>query len=80
MTVADKDMPDLPPLNIVVTPLRLPDAVMATYQTMARELLAEIEGRSITSSSPLIATGKLAQLANGFLMTAATPIRSPCTR
>ena len=67
MTVADEDMPDLPPLNIVVTPLKLPDAVMATYQGMARELFATIEGRSIEAASPLIATGKLAQLANGFL-------------
>ena len=67
MMVADEDMPDLPPLNIVVTPLKLPDAVMVTYRGMARELLAEIEGRSIEAASPLIATGKLAQLANGFL-------------
>jgi hypothetical protein len=67
MTVADEDMPDLPPLNIVVTPLKLPDSVMATYRTMARELFATIEGRSIEAASPLIATGKLAQLANGFL-------------
>jgi hypothetical protein len=67
MTVADEDMPDLPPLNVVVTPLKLPDDVMATYKTMARELFAEIEGRAIEAASPLIATGKLAQLANGFL-------------
>jgi hypothetical protein len=67
MTVADEDMPDLPPLNVAVTPIRLPDAVMATYKTMARELFAEIEGRSIEAASQLIATGKLAQLANGFL-------------
>ena len=67
MTVADDDMPDLPPLNVVVTPLKLPDAVMATYRKMARELFATIEGRAIEAASPLIATGKLAQLANGFL-------------
>jgi hypothetical protein len=67
MTVADEDMPDLPPLNIIETSLRLPDAVMATYRTMARELFATIEGRSIEAASPLIATGKLAQIANGFL-------------
>jgi SNF2 family DNA or RNA helicase len=67
MMVADKDMPDLPPLNIVVTPLTLPDAVMATYKTMARELFATIGERAIEAASPLIATGKLAQLANGFL-------------
>jgi hypothetical protein len=67
MTVADRDMPDLPPLNIVETHIKLPDAVMATYRGMARELFAEIEGRAIEAASPLIATGKLAQLANGFL-------------
>jgi hypothetical protein len=67
MTVADADMPDLPPINIVVTPITLPDAVMATYKTMARKLFAEIDGRAIEAASPLIATGKLAQMANGFL-------------
>jgi hypothetical protein len=67
MTVANEDMPDLPPLNIVVTPLRLPDAVMATYRTMARELFATVKGRAIEAASSMIATGKLAQLANGFL-------------
>jgi hypothetical protein len=67
MTVADADMPDLPPLNIVETPLQLPDAVMASYRTMARELFTTAEGRTIEAASPLIATGKLAQMANGFL-------------
>jgi SNF2-related domain len=70
MTVADADMPDLPPLNIVVTPLKLPDAVMATYRTMAQELFATIGARSIEAASALIATGKLAQLANGFIYAA----------
>ena len=40
---------------------------MATYRTMQRELFAAIEGRSIEAASPLVATGKCAQLANGFL-------------
>ena len=67
MTVADDDMPDLPPLNVVVTSLELPDAVMATYRTMQKELFAAIEGRTIEACSSLVATGKCAQLANGFL-------------
>ncbi len=67
MTVADQDMPDLPPLNIVVTRVELPDAVMATYKTLQRELFAALEARTIEASSPLVATGKCAQLANGFL-------------
>jgi hypothetical protein len=67
MTVADDDMPDLPPLNVVVTPLRLPDAVMATYRGMARELFATFGERSIEAASPLIAIGKLSQISNGFI-------------
>jgi SNF2 family DNA or RNA helicase len=67
MTVAGEDMPDLPPLNIVETRIKLPDAVMEQYRTMAKELFATVEGRSIEAISPLVATGKLAQLANGFL-------------
>jgi hypothetical protein len=67
MTVADEDMPDLPRLNVVETPIKLPDVVMATYKAMARELFATVEGRAIEAASAMIATGKLAQLANGFL-------------
>ena len=40
---------------------------MATYQTMQRELFAAVEGRLIEAASTLIATGKCAQIANGFL-------------
>src|SRR5262249_19130619 len=54
MTVADADMPDLPPLNVVVTSVKLPDAVMVNYQTMQRELFAAIEERSIEAVSPLV--------------------------
>ena len=67
MTVADDDMPDLPPLNVVVTRVELPDAAMASYKTLQRELFAALEARTIEASSPLVATGKCAQLANGFL-------------
>ena len=67
MTVADADMPDLPPLNVVVATVNLPDDVMAAYKTMQRELFAAIDGRAVEAVSPLVATGKCAQLANGFL-------------
>jgi SNF2-related domain len=67
MTVADDDMPDLHPINVVVTRVELPAAVMATYKTLQWELFAALEARTIEASSPLVATGKCAQLANGFL-------------
>jgi len=52
---------------VVVTPVRLPDAAMAAYQTMQDELFAAIGERGIEAVSPLVATGKCAQIANGFL-------------
>jgi hypothetical protein len=67
MTVADEDMPDLPPLNVVETHIALPAEVMVSYRAMARDLFTTAEGRTIEAASPLIATGKLAQVANGFL-------------
>jgi SNF2 family DNA or RNA helicase len=67
MIVAAEDMPDLPPLNVVVSRIELPPAVMATYKTMQRQLFATIEGRAIEAASAMVATGKCAQLANGFL-------------
>ena len=67
MTVAGEDMPDLPPLNVVVTSVALPDAVMVAYASMQEELFAAVGERGIEAVSPLVATGKCAQIANGFL-------------
>jgi len=77
MTVADEDMPDLPPVNVVVMSVKLPDEAMAAYQTMQHQLFAvveehaaaagEVEEHTIEAVSPLVATGKCAQMANGFL-------------
>ena len=67
MRIADEDMPDLPLLNVVVSRIELPPAVMTTYRTMQRQLFAAVEGRAIEAASAMVATGKCAQLANGFL-------------
>jgi SNF2 family DNA or RNA helicase len=67
LTVADEDMPDLPPLNIVETRIELPDEVRKTYDAMWCELAAEIGERGIEAASSLVATGKCAQIANGFI-------------
>ena len=67
MIVGAEDMPDLPPLNIVETRVQLPDAVLAAYRTMAREMFAVIDERVVEAMSSRIAIGKLSQLANGFL-------------
>jgi hypothetical protein len=51
MTVADEDMPDLPPINIVETPLKLPAAVMATYRTSAAFTIGRGHGLTRISSA-----------------------------
>jgi SNF2 family DNA or RNA helicase len=67
MTIGAEDMPDLPPLNIIETRVTLPTAAMARYQEMARDLFTTVDERTIEAASKMIATGKLAQCANGFL-------------
>ena len=80
MTVADEDMPDLPPLNVVVTRLTLPEPAMVTTARWRESCSPRSKERTIEAASPLIATGKLAQLANGFLYDDEAPrIRSAST-
>src|SRR5262249_24706654 len=52
---------------VVETDIGVSAEVMTSYREMARELFTTAEGRTIEAASPLIATGKLAQMANGFL-------------
>ena len=80
MTVADEDMPDLPPLNVVVTPLAaagrrhgdLPDdaagAVRHDRRALDRGRLAAGRDRQAARSSPTASS-----------TTKATTIRSPST-
>jgi hypothetical protein len=67
LIIGDRDMPDLPALNLVESHVALPADVMVNYREMARELFTDVDGRLIEAVSPLVATGKLAQMANGFL-------------
>src|SRR6516164_790894 len=66
------------PVDVVVASVELPDEAMAAYKTMQRQLFAaveehaaatgeEVEEHTIEAVSPMVATGKCAQLANGFL-------------
>jgi hypothetical protein len=64
--VADGEMPQVEPL-MVLDRVALPPAAWREYERMQRTLMAEIEGEPVIASSAAIATGKLAQLANGFV-------------
>ena len=67
MTVADEDMPDLPPLNVVVTRDPAAGRRHGDLPDDAAGAVRRDRGRSIEAVSPMVATGKCAQLANGFL-------------
>ena len=67
ITLGEGDMPDLPPLSILVDEVTLPDAARAAYRDMERKLLARLDSRDIVAMSAAVATGKLAQMANGFV-------------
>jgi hypothetical protein len=67
ITLAEGDMPDLPELSILVDEVKLPAEARAIYDAMQKKLFAEVESENILAKSVAIATGKLAQMANGFV-------------
>jgi hypothetical protein len=67
IALGEGDMPDLPPISVLVDEVRLPDDAHDMYRDMERKLLAKVEHDTVLAASQAIATGKLAQIANGFL-------------
>jgi SNF2 family DNA or RNA helicase len=66
ITLAENDMPELPELSILVDEVVLPPAARQAYREMERKLFTEVEGQPILAVSAAVASGKLAQAANGF--------------
>jgi hypothetical protein len=64
----DGDMPELPPHHEVFDEVVLPPAVRRQYDTMQEKLFAELgSDDAVLAASAAIASGKLAQIAQGFL-------------
>jgi SNF2-related domain len=66
VTVKDDELVQPKP-TIVLDRVTLPTAARTQYDSMQRLLFAKIAEGSVTAASAGVATGKLAQLANGFL-------------
>ncbi len=66
VTVKDDELVQPEP-TIVLDRVTLPTAARTQYDSMQRLLFAKIAEGSVTAASAGVATGKLAQLANGFL-------------
>ena len=66
ITVPEGEMPVVTP-TIVFDKVELPPGVRAQYDDMRRKLMARVEGEPLLAASAAVATGKLAQMANGFV-------------
>ena len=58
---------DVPPLTVILDKVELPAKARHEYDTMERRLFAQYSPNVITAASAGVATGKLAQAANGFM-------------
>ena len=67
VTLADDELPQLPGLSIIFDRVELPESARKIYDTMEKRLVADIEAGRIVAANAAVATGKLAQIANGFM-------------
>lgn len=66
-TVDEKDLPELDPIQPVYHWVTLPPKVRAYYKDMERHLLAKSENWSVLAQTAAVSSGKLAQIAQGFM-------------
>lgn len=68
-TVADEDMPELPPVQPVYHWVDLPPKVLQYYKDMERKLLVrdDAAGINVLAQTAAVSSGKLAQIAQGFM-------------
>lgn len=67
VTLRDDELPQLPLLTIVIDRIELPGVARKQYNDMEEKLVLGHGPDTVIASSAAVATGKLAQLANGFV-------------
>jgi SNF2 family DNA or RNA helicase len=67
VTLRDDELPQLPELTIIHDTVVLPAAARKQYEDMQRKLMAGVGEGAVLAGSAAIATGKLAQMSNGFV-------------
>jgi len=67
VTLQEDEYPQLPELTIVIDKVELPPAARKAYDTMHRKLVAKVDDHDVLAATAAVATGKLAQIANGFV-------------
>jgi len=66
VAVGEDELPRQEPI-VVLDRVALPPAARAEYNRMQQQLLAKVGDKPVLAASAAVATGKLAQMANGFL-------------
>jgi len=66
VTVKEGEMPRVEPI-VVLDRIELADEARLEYDRMEERLLAEVDDDTVLAASAAVATGKLAQMANGFI-------------
>jgi SNF2 family DNA or RNA helicase len=67
VTLRADELPQLPELSIILDRVMLPPKALRIYHDMHVKLLAETGENKVLAANSAVATGKLAQIANGFL-------------
>ena len=74
VTLRDDELPQLPELTIIFDAVELPVEAREQYETMEEQLLLRDGDDTVVAASAAVATGKLAQIANGFVYDNGTTI------
>jgi len=67
MSMRSSELLDLPPITTVHNEAELNESERAVYDTMKRDFCLELAGQDITAVNAGVLTGKLSQIANGFV-------------
>ncbi len=67
VTLRDDELPQLPELSVIFDRVVLPAPARKQYDDMLQKLTARIGEGAVLAASTAVATGKLAQMANGFV-------------
>jgi hypothetical protein len=67
IALGEDEMPGLPEVSILVDEVKLPGDARRAYREMESKLLSKLDSKNILAVSQAVATGKLAQIANGFI-------------
>jgi hypothetical protein len=67
VTLREDELPQLPELSVIFDTVVLPPAARKQYDDMERKLMTGAGDSVVLAASAAIATGKLAQIANGFV-------------